>query len=73
MRRESDERGAYVWSGVHVRRRDHLPAERLTVTEDPEYSNDWGNARYMGKGSRAAQMGEYSCCTGGYTRPRKMN
>ncbi len=70
---ETGEKGTYVRDRTKVRLRDHLKAERLRVTEDPYYSNDRGNARYRGKGCRAAQMVEYPCCTGGCMRQGKMN
>jgi hypothetical protein len=57
LNRESDERGTYVRRDWAMERlRDHLPAERLRVTECPYYSNAGGNAPDTGKGHRRSNQ-----------------
>jgi uncharacterized short protein YbdD (DUF466 family) len=53
---QGDEKG-YL-NELHVYQaemRDRLPDASLMATEFPSYSNDRGNARYTGKGSRLSR------------------
>ena len=55
---KKDEQGTYVRTRVERKLRDRLSTVRCMVTEYPQYSNDWSNVQYMGKGYREANLEE---------------